>query len=150
MRSERFPAGSGKLEPGEDRLGETLAAAAGEGEGVDQRRAELLLHLLLNLAAGAVQACLNRLRLDAEELRRLLNAHAFDEAPDQNGAEGLRQGVDGALQKRADFALGHRGFRIELGMGKGEADDLSARFLRVGAGLESDRRLAAAQPPQRL
>src|SRR6187401_404925 len=83
MRSERFPVGSGELEPGEDRLGETLAAAAGEGEGVDQRRAELLLHLLLNLAAGAVQACLHRLRLDAEELRRLLNAHAFDEPHDQ-------------------------------------------------------------------
>ena len=60
-----------------------------------------------------MQTCLHRLRLDADELRRLLDTHAFDEAGDEHGAEGFRQRVDGALEQHADFALSHGRFRIE-------------------------------------
>ena len=44
-----------------------------------------------------MQTCLHRLRLDADELRRLLDTHAFDEAGDEHGAEGFRQRVEAVL-----------------------------------------------------
>src|SRR5215469_12653481 len=86
-------------------FGEPLAAAAREWESVAERRTDMLLHRVLQQAAGAMQPRLHRLGQDADQLGGLLDAHALDQAGDEHDAERLRQFVDGVFEQRAQLAL---------------------------------------------
>src|SRR5436190_15250549 len=69
-----------------DPVGHQLAAAAKEREYTGQRRAQLLLQRLLDEAPRAVEARLDRLGTNAEEVRSLLDAHTLHDARHEHGA----------------------------------------------------------------
>src|SRR5215467_8631960 len=80
-----------------------------------------------------------------EQFRGLLNAHFFDDAGHQHGAESLRQIIDCLFHQTLNFSLSHSAFGIELWCW--EWNDLS---LPVLDGSYVDCRTLAAQTPQRL
>ena len=93
-----------------------VAAPSREWKSVEQHRADLLLDCLPQEPAGAMQSRLHRLDLEAEQLGCLLDAHLFEDAGDEHGAERIRQLVDAASPARRPVDAGAVTSRLTKGM----------------------------------
>ncbi len=98
MRLDALEVRNAEAEPSQRLLRQRIATAPGEGKGVAQHWTDVFFHFTFQECATAMQTRLHRLRQDAEQLRRLLDAHALDQSRDHDSAERLRKLVDGALE----------------------------------------------------
>src|SRR5207302_8425547 len=80
----RFPKKLGETEPTQDSLGQLFATSARERKRLHHDRADLVLDIVAQHGAGAVQPGLYGLRLQPENLRGLLDIHPLDHAGDDD------------------------------------------------------------------
>src|SRR5262249_268473 len=130
-------------------FGHAIAAWAIEGETAGERRAELLVQSLAQQKPRAMQPRLNGLRLQAEKISRFLDAHSFDDARYEDGAERIGKFINRLFQHRTNFTLRHALLRIAAGRRGRKVDDF--RLVAIGAvGFPIHRRTPASQSSQRL
>ena len=99
---------AGYLETLHDGIGHALATRAVEGKYVAEERPDVIGERRLQKPSRAMQSRLDGFGPEAQQIGRLLDAHALDDARDEDRAEILRQLIDGALDQPANFALGNR------------------------------------------
>src|SRR5215475_353656 len=101
-----------------------LATSAAERETGRERRPELPVEFRTQENTGAVQPRLDRLRPQTEQVGRFLHAHPFDDACNEDGAEGIGKLIDRLFQHRAYLALRHGFLRIAAGHRGWKMNDL--------------------------
>src|SRR5689334_16065209 len=103
----------GETDPLEHARGEPLTAPSGKRKGVKEDGADLLVELLANEMARAMQPRFHRFRFDAEQIGGFLDTHALDDADHENHAIDFGQGIGRVLDQLKYLTLRHGSFRSE-------------------------------------
>src|SRR5262249_24216987 len=101
-----------------------LATSAAERETGRERWSELPVEFRTQENTGAVKPRLDRLRSQTEQVGRFLYAHPFDDACNEDGAEGIGKLIDRLFQHRAYLALRHGFLRVAAGRRDWKMNDL--------------------------
>src|SRR5579863_2057596 len=141
---------SGETEAAQHLLSQALAAGAGEGEDIAECGSDVALHFRAKQCAGAIESGLHGLGRNFEQVRGFRHAHALDQPGDEHFPERRRQLVDSALEKSADFGLGHGRLGVGNAIGVGKGYDLSVKGRRGRDKADVDRGLAAPDQAQRF